>query len=60
MVKARNNTSRIRIDSSAFLTSFTNNLATDQCDPNRIRIGVYRMRTCRPRPLDDGTNEMQL
>ena len=23
-------------------------------DPTRSRTGVYRMRTCRPRPLDDG------
>lgn len=24
------------------------------CDPTRIRTGVTRMRTWRPRPLDDG------
>ena len=26
----------------------------DTCDPTRIRTGVTRLKTSRPRPLDDG------
>src|SRR3989344_9601999 len=44
----------------AFVACATRLIKKHRCDPTGIRIQVCRMRTCRPRPLDDGANSSQI